>query len=122
MNGLGDPIPLGDEVSEGRLSEARDLPSFNIGTGETLVDSMTTETFDTILGEITCLWNWRLQVSYRNFIVIFYTVHNNKSFIRKPLEIYSSLINRVMDIFRCLADCLHPHDYFTSTFEGSFDR
>ena len=29
MNGLGDPIPLGDEVSEGRLSEARDLPSFN---------------------------------------------------------------------------------------------
>ena len=29
MNGLGDPLPLGDEVSEGRLSEARDLPSFN---------------------------------------------------------------------------------------------
>ena len=29
MNGLGDPLPMGDEVSEGRLSEARDLPTFD---------------------------------------------------------------------------------------------
>ena len=28
MNGLGDPIPLGDEVSEGRCSETRVLPTF----------------------------------------------------------------------------------------------
>ena len=28
MNGLTDPMPLGDEVSEGRLSEARDVPIF----------------------------------------------------------------------------------------------
>ena len=32
MNGLGDPIPLGDEVSEGRLSEARDAPNFQCNT------------------------------------------------------------------------------------------
>ena len=29
MNGLGDPIPLGDEVSEGRCSETRGLPNFD---------------------------------------------------------------------------------------------
>ena len=29
MNGLGDPIPLGDEVSEGRCSETRVLPNFD---------------------------------------------------------------------------------------------
>ena len=32
MNGLGDPIPLGDEVSEGRCSEARDAPTFQCNT------------------------------------------------------------------------------------------
>ena len=29
MNGLGDPLPLGDEVSEGHLSAARDYPNFD---------------------------------------------------------------------------------------------
>jgi len=29
MNGLGDPIPLGDEVSEGHLSAARDYPNID---------------------------------------------------------------------------------------------
>merc|ERR1719328_218142 len=29
MNGLGDPIPLGDAVSEGRISETRVMPNFD---------------------------------------------------------------------------------------------
>ena len=28
MNGLSDPIPLGDEVSEGRVSEAMNTPNY----------------------------------------------------------------------------------------------